>query len=129
MSLWSLLPAPLFFSGDINHLDDLTLSILCNSEVIDVDQDPLGKPARLVTLDEHAFILVKELEDGSLAVGLCNHNAMATQITAKWSDLGVQGRHYVRDLWRQKDIGRFQDQFTAMVPPDGVVLVKVSKKR
>lgn len=129
MSLWCLLPAPLFFSGDITHLDDFTVNILCNSEVIDVDQDPLGKSAHLVTLNTNAFLLVKELEDGSLAAGLCNRSTNTVQITAQWTDLGIQGSRYVRDLWRQKNIGRYHDQFSAMVPPHGVVLVKVSKER
>ena len=38
--------APLIFGGDISRLDDFTLNLLCNDEVIEVDQDPLGKPGR-----------------------------------------------------------------------------------
>ena len=51
VSLWCLLAAPLIFSGDITRLDDFTLSLLTNDEVIDVDQDPLGKPGRRVAID------------------------------------------------------------------------------
>src|SRR5262245_18393775 len=46
VSLWCLLVAPLIFSGDITRLDDFTLSLLTNDEVLDVDQDALGKPGR-----------------------------------------------------------------------------------
>ena len=42
VSMWSLMVAPLFFAGDMTALDDFTLGLLCNSEVIDVDQDALG---------------------------------------------------------------------------------------
>ena len=31
----------------------------------------------------------------------------------------------VRDLWRQKDLGVYEDQFTATVEPDGVVLLSM----
>ena len=47
MSMWCLMAAPLIFSGDMAKLDEFTLNVLCNAEVIDVDQDPLGKQARI----------------------------------------------------------------------------------
>ena len=34
--------APLILGGDIARLDDFTLGLLCNDEVLDVDQDPLA---------------------------------------------------------------------------------------
>ena len=46
MSMWSLMAAPLFFSGDMARLDEFTLNVLCNPEVIDVNQDACGKQAR-----------------------------------------------------------------------------------
>ena len=49
MSLWCLMAAPLFYSGDMSRLDAFTLNVLCNPEVIEVDQDPLGKPGRRVS--------------------------------------------------------------------------------
>jgi alpha-galactosidase len=41
--------------------------------------------------------------------------------------LGVTGKQVVRDLWRQKDLGKFQGEFQAMVPRHGVVLVKIGR--
>jgi len=32
----------------------------------------------------------------------------------------------VRELWRQKDLGKFNDEFKAEVARHGVVLVKIS---
>ena len=52
----------------------------------------------------------------SLAVGLFNRNEMAATVTAKWSDLGIQGKQRARDLWRQKDIGTLEGQFSASLP-------------
>jgi len=125
MSLWCLLPAPLFFSGDMKHLDPFTVNILCNAEVIDVNQDSLGKSANVVMLNTNSFLMIKDLEDGAKAVGLCNRGEIESEVTAKWSDLGIKGRQSVRDLWRQKDLGTFEDKFSAKVPRHGVVLVKV----
>ena len=51
------------------------------------------------------MLFVKDMEDGSKAVGLCNRGEVAIEVTAKWSDLGLKGKQRVRDLWRQKDLG------------------------
>lgn len=126
MSLWCLLPAPLIYGGDLTHLDAFTLGILCNPEVIDVNQDPLGKPGRVIREgNSDTYLMVKDLEDGSKAVGLCNRGEREAQVTADWKALGVTGGQTVRDLWRMKDVGVFEGGYSAKVPAHGVVLVKV----
>jgi alpha-galactosidase len=126
MSLWSLMAAPLFYSGDLSRMDALTLSILCNPEVISVDQDPLGRCAHVVGAPGTTFVLVKELEGGSFAVGLCNPSHAQATVGVHWSDLGKTGRHSVRDLWRERMLGSFDDGFSAEVPSRGVVLIQVN---
>ena len=125
VSLWALVAAPLIFAGDITRLDDCTLSLLCNDEVIEVDQDPLGKPGRRVAKSGDQEVWARPLEDGSLAVGLFNRGEEQATVTAKWSDLGVQGKQRVRDLWRQKDLGTMDGQFSAPVPSQGVELIRL----
>jgi alpha-galactosidase len=46
-------------------------------------------------------------------------------VTVNWSDLGIRGKHRIRDLWRQKDLGVFDEKFTARVNPHGVVMVRL----
>jgi alpha-galactosidase len=125
VSLWSLVAAPLIFSGDITRLDDFTLSLLCNDEVIEVDQDPLGKPGRRVMKQGTNEVWARPMEDGSLAVGLFNRGESDTEIAALWTDLGIRGPQKVRDLWRQHDIGTMTDRFSARVGRHGVVLVRL----
>jgi alpha-galactosidase len=125
MSLWCLSAAPLFFSGDMGQVDAFVANVLCNPEVIELDQDPLGQCGRVVRLADDTFLMVKDMEDGSKAVGLCNAGEFAAPVTAKWSDLGVQGPQRVRDLWRQKDLGQFSVEFKSEVLPRGVVLVRL----
>ena len=129
VSLWCLVAAPLIFSGDITRLDDFTLSLLTNDEVIDVDQDPLGKPGRRIAIDGDLEVWARDMEDGTKAVGLFNRGEDAASVTAKWSDLGLKGKQIVRDLWRQKDLGKFEGEFKASVPRHGVVLVRLRAGR
>jgi len=129
MSLWALLASPLLIGCDMTKMSPLTVSILSNDEVLDVNQDPLGKQARLVKQVLFRQVWAKDMEDGSKAVGLFVNNkddvSERERFTVTWSDLGITGPQVVRDLWRQKDLGTFDGKFTANVPRNGVVLVKI----
>src|SRR5262249_14253016 len=89
MSLWSLMAAPLIFSGEMNRLDAFTLNVLCNAEVIDIDQDPLGRQGKILRQSPSEFVLVKELEDGSKAIGLFNLGEQPAQLAVSWAELGI----------------------------------------
>ncbi|MCK9641014.1 MAG: putative Ig domain-containing protein [Prolixibacteraceae bacterium] len=128
MSLWCLMASPLIYSGDMSKLDEFTLNVLCNPEVIDVNQDPLGECGQVIQRDKETFIMVKKLSDGSLAVGLFNRSKKESEISADWSELNLKGKRLVRDLWHQKDLGHYNDKFCATVPAQGVVMVKIAKK-
>jgi alpha-galactosidase len=73
------------------------------------------------------LVLVKELEDGSKAVGLFNLTEDSANLSVSWADLGLSGKQHVRDLWRQKDLGKFNQEFQAEVPRHGVILVRLAK--
>ena len=129
VSLWSLVAAPLIFSGDVTRLDPFTLSLLTNDEVIDVDQDPLGRPGRRVRKKGPLEVWARDLEDGSKAVGLFNRGEGTVEVSATWADLGISGRQTVRDLWRQRDVGVFEGRYAAPVGRHGVVLLKLTAAR
>jgi len=128
MSMWSLMAAPLIYGGDMTRLDPLTLSILCNHEVLDVNLDPLGKQARIIKRTSDVLILCKEMEDGSKAVGLFNLGPVQREIAVEWSALGISGPQRVRDLWRQKDIGTLDRSFKSDVSRHGVTLIQLWPK-
>ncbi|MGA2625167.1 MAG: NPCBM/NEW2 domain-containing protein [Bacteroidota bacterium] len=144
ITLWSLLSAPLLIGCDLARLDEFTLNLLTNDEVIDVSQDPLGKQASRVSAAGGSQIWVKEMEDGSKAVGLffpdfAEKKSPADYISwgpkgkahviLKASDIGITGKFKVRDVWRQKDRGTFDKEFAADVPYHGVVLLRVTPER
>ena len=125
MSMWCLMAAPLFYSGDMARLDEFTLNVLCNAEVIQVDQDALGRQARPIVQTSQTLVLAKPMEDGSLALGLFNLEEIAGPITVTWSQLGLEGPQRVRDLWRQKDIGIMDNKFETNVPRHGVAMIRL----
>ncbi len=128
MSLWCLMASPLIYSGDMSKLDEFTLNVLCNPEVIEIDQDPLGECGLVIKQTDEQFLMVKKLHDGSKAVGLFNRGKNASEITVDWDKIQLSGKQSVRDLWHQKDLGVYNQQFRAQVPPQGVVMIKISKR-
>jgi alpha-galactosidase len=130
MSAWCLMSVPLLLGCDLTRLDDFTISLLTNDEVLAVNQDPLGKQATVVSKTDSCGVLAKDLEDGSKAAGLFNvTDGITRKLSVKWSDLGITGKYIVRDLWRQKDLGVFKDEFSANVPPHGVVMISLRKAK
>jgi alpha-galactosidase len=128
ITLWSLLASPLLIGCDMTQMDDFTLGLLTNDEVIAVNQDPLGRQAKrvLASSDRDTEVWAKEMEDGSKVVGLFNRSEAPQPVSVKWSDLGVAGSQAVQDLWRQKSLGAFDAEFSTDVPRHGAVLIKVS---
>ena len=125
MSLWSLAPSPLMLGMNLPDNDDWTLNLLTNDEVLAVNQDVFGKPARRIAKAGDSEVWAKELHDASLGVGLFNLGTSATNVTVTWSDAGLTGKKAIRDLWLHKDLGTVEDHFTQSVPSHGAVLLRL----
>jgi alpha-galactosidase len=65
------------------------------------------------------------MSDGSKAVGIFNKTELPGTFAVEWADLGLHGKQIFRDLWRQSDLGDFDNQFQAQVPRHGAVLVRI----
>ena len=86
-----------------------------------------GEKTRQLIKKEDYQVWVKELEDGNKAIGIFNLADDYQNISVNWSETGLSVKQKARDLWRQKDLGLFENSFTTKVAPHGVTLIKVSK--
>jgi alpha-galactosidase len=141
VSIFSLLSSPMLIGCPLERLDPFTLNLLNNIEVLDINQDPLGKPARFVGMENGVQLWLKELKDGTFALGMFNmanygenpasyfrwgneKNLPFTLNLVKW---GLKGLWKIRDVWKQKEIGIFTSTFKTIIPHHGVKLIKLSK--
>ena len=88
MTMWSMMNAPLMLGMDLRRVEkgDAVYSVIANPEIIALNQDPLGVPAKRVATsipceapdkeylrdNERTDICVKPLADGSVAVSFIN---------------------------------------------------------
>ena len=127
-SLWALMAAPLIAGNDLRSMDDATVEILTNAEVIAVNQDPLGIQGTPISESLTLEVWAKQLSgDDTHAVILFNRTEDEADITVTWSSLGLStSSALVRDLWLHSDVGVVEDEYTASVPSHGVVMLTVT---
>jgi alpha-galactosidase len=128
ITLWSILAAPMLIGCDLTQLDDFTLNLLKNREVIAVNQDIAGIQGYRVIGNKSKLIEIwaRPLHDGSLAVGLFNLSDAEQEISIDWNDLNISGKYTIRDIWTHTDIRDEDTAFTSSVPSHGVRFIKVT---
>lgn len=126
-SVWSILAAPLLAGNDLTEMTDETLAILSNSDVIALDQDPLGLQGALIGRQGDVEILAKPLSAcGARAVVLWNRGETEAEASVTWQDLWLEPeRGSVHDLWNDSTIGAGQDGFSITVPGHDAVALRV----
>jgi len=130
-SVWAMLAAPLLAGNDLRSMPSAVQTILTNTEIIAVDQDPLGKQARLVATPQSGLEVWSKTLSGSnaRAVALLNRNAAAASISVTFGEIGLSsGAASVRDLWQHAELGTFNGSYTAAsVPNHGVVMLRIAQ--
>ena len=132
MTLWSIARSPLIMGGDLRRLDDVTLSLLTNDEVLAVNQT--GRDQRQVfRRDDLAAWCAKAAHGDDVYVALFNlRDAVpgarggAVPIPIPLADLGIAGGARARDLWRRSNLDVIRDSFAPLIPSHGAGLFRLS---
>ena len=127
-SLWALFSAPLIAGNDMAHMTPETSEILLNKEVIAIDQDPMGIQGHRVQKDGDLEVWSKQLADGGRAVVLLNRGDQPATISVDWREIGYPATlpASVRDLWAHKDLARHTGSYSAEVPGNAAVMVRIT---
>ena len=60
------------------------------------------------------------------AIGLFNLGEEQQPISITWDELSISGKQIVRNLWEQKNMGIFDNEYTANVPSHGTIFIKIT---
>ena len=126
ITLWCIARSPLIMGGDLTKLDDFTLSLLTNAEVIAVDQHSSGN-RQLFNRDGFiAWIAdAPKSKDKYLAV-FNTTNAAGAAAAVDVSALGLGDRAHIRDMWKQIDFHAAAGRFGPQLPKHGAGLYRLS---
>ena len=125
MGIWAMLRAPLLAGNDIRTMSDSTKAILMNRDVIAIDQDAAGKPARLLKKEGDTEIWIRPLSKGATAIAFFNKGDQAAHVSLDWSEVGGKRPQKGRDLWSGHDFKPSGSSYSASVPVHGTVLLRV----
>ena len=123
MTLWCIFRSPLMMGGILPENDAWTLSLLANTEVLDVQKN--GKnPAQIMRNDQEA-VWMNDAGKGSVNLALFNLSDEKRTVYCPLSALGFQ-KAALRDLWEKKDCGTVTKEAAAEIPPHGAVLYRLA---
>ncbi|HEY6477123.1 MAG TPA: putative Ig domain-containing protein [Polyangia bacterium] len=132
MSLWSILPSPLIFGGNLQSLTTdattgpWTTALLTNEEVLAVNQDALGAHAKRIIQQSSSEVWARDLSGGRKAVALFNRGTQDATISVSFAQLGVPGTPAVRDLWNRADVTGMATAISVSVPYGGAMMYVLS---
>ncbi|MBR4084549.1 MAG: glycoside hydrolase family 27 protein [Lachnospiraceae bacterium] len=133
-SLWAMMGSPLMIGCDIRNANQVTKDILQNKDLIAINQDPEARGAYRIKVEPNwfnekdAFVLVKALENGDLAIGLFNFSDNTRELTVQFWDMGIPAASgaalSMYDCWEHKELGVFKERFAAHVPSGDCVVLR-----
>jgi alpha-galactosidase len=126
MTLWSIARSPLMFGGDVPTMDDFTLSLLGNEEVLEANQR--GAAARELFTRSSVVAWVSEAPGSKARFLALFHigQLYEEKVRINWADLGLPMACKVRDLWAKKNLGADPGGRTFLVAPHSAGLYKIS---
>lgn len=105
--MWAINKSPLIIGAVIDRkkLPKLALDTLSNKEIIDINQDPLGKQAQLVRrhTEEEWDIWLGDLSGSRKVLGIANWRNASQSVKVDLGQLGI-AHAKARDVWAKKDI-------------------------
>ncbi len=122
-TLWAVIAAPFFFSCEIDSMDEFTVGLLANADVLGINQDELGNVAEVVRRTDGEVVMIKKLVDGGRAVAVFNTNAAKDaeiKFGADW--FGATASRTVFDVWRQRAVSNLKEGDSVHLSPNGVAL-------
>jgi len=133
---WAILTSPLILGVDIRKMDNFSLTLVTNTEILAINQDKDCTQASLSRLSETFDTWVKPLSDGNFAVVVVNKGTTTAQATVyirdQWAWGG--GDFYpadfdtvtVRDLYNHRDLGQHTGVFNVSIPGQDAGIYKFS---
>lgn len=125
ISLWCMFRSPLMLGSELTQIDDWTLELITNSEVLKILKD--SRNGHEVFRKDDKVVWSAEGEDGSVYIGLFNLCESQENISVDLTQLGSNESYRGRDLWLHKEIGILENKIEFNINPHSCKLIKINK--
>ncbi|MFD7626991.1 ricin-type beta-trefoil lectin domain protein [Streptomyces sp. NPDC059851] len=100
VGLWAMMAAPFILSSDVSALTPGGLAALGNTDLIALDQDPMGRQGTVVSANATFEVLARPLANGDRAVAVLNRSGSTRDISVPLADIGLYDCTVdAKDLW------------------------------
>lgn len=128
MTLWSMARSPLILGNDMLSVDEFTLKLITNPEVIYVNQK--SKNNRQIVSDNGSKIWIAyDAKSDDIFVALFNLNETETEVSFDLELDYLRDEYLLRDLWKQENVGTCKNILKVVLPSHGAGLYKLSKNK
>lgn len=128
MSLWGIFKSPLMIGGNLPDNDDFTLSLLTNSEYLEMHAKSYG--AKQIAREEKngkGKIVWSANGKGCKYIALFNTGDKEKVLKVDLSAVLMPDTEYkVLDIWQNEQLGSFKNTISLSVAPHGARLLKLS---
>ncbi|WP_405486812.1 ricin-type beta-trefoil lectin domain protein [Streptomyces sp. NBC_00096] len=101
VGLWAMMAAPFILSSQVSELTAAGLAALGNTDLIALDQDPMGRQGAVVSSNATFDILVRPLANGDRAVAVLNRSGATRDIRVPLDEIGLGSCTVgTKDLWK-----------------------------
>ena len=131
MSLFAIFRSPLMFGGNLPDNDAFTLSLLNNKAVLEVNQHSSNNK-QLFNKEGLIAWIADDTKTGDKYLAVFNATDNVTtgvKIPVNLAQLGLNGTCTIKDLWMNKIIGNFKDEFAPLINRHASGLYRISLKK
>jgi len=122
-TLWSIMRSPLIIGANLTKLDDWTMSLLTNRDVLDVNQYAYDQ--RQVAREGDTVAWTAVGKNGIRYLALFNLNDRDKTIARTYAFYNLpSGSYSSRELWSNEDRGR-SDSISVTLSPHGCILLEL----
>lgn len=123
MTLWSIARSPLIMGGDLRHLDEPTLALLTNRQMLAVNQASTGNQPHFVEDGTRVWSARPEGKPAERYLALFNTTGKPKTVGIGLREIGLAGGVSARDLWSGEVLGRVSGRVERTLPPHGSALL------
>jgi len=127
LTLWAMFRSPLMIGCNLPEIDDFTLNLITNKEVLDINQYSKGNKE---LFDRNGIIAWYAQSEDELTHYIAIFNTTDKDIesyTFPLQTINYIGDGHITDLWKNESMEIKNNSVSFSVPAHGVKLIKLTK--